>query len=114
MCSVCCEMSARRRSNVRAARRNIAQAKATAFQTTSPFTAEELSGRKRAKADQVLDLATTFCNDIKVIIPGRHTYYLHALVWHFPTWIVDLDIDIMDFSGSGIEMLNQETKKVVK
>ena len=114
MCSACCSLSARRRSNVRAARHNIAQAKATAFQTRSPFTQTELDDRKQRKAAEVLELATSFCFEMKEIIPERHTYYLHALVWHFPTWIKDLDIDIMDFSGSGIEMLNQETKKIVK
>jgi hypothetical protein len=108
MCESCVKLHWRQRRNIRSDRRQQNQnlAKASAV----PFTLEELTALKREKAEKIRSMAIAFCQEIKRIIPTRHTYYLHALVWHFPTWIEMLHVDIMDVSGSGIEQVNQETK----
>ena len=114
MCSVCVALSIRQQTNIRSARRTKNQVKAAQFKTTSPFTMEELKAKKATKSQEFRRIAIQFSTDMKQIIPDRHSYYLHALVWHFPQWIEESDADVMDLSGSGIEMINQETKKVVK
>ena len=114
MCSACVSLSSRRRTKIRTSRRELNQAKAAHYRTTSPYSLDELNQRKVAKANDIRSRAIEFSRNIKQIIPQRHSYYLHALVWHFPAWIEALDIDVMDVSGSGIEMINQETKKAFK
>ncbi len=46
--------------------------------------------------------------------PESVHYYGHALVCHLPEQIKTCPVDIMDASGSGIEQINQEVKRLIR
>jgi hypothetical protein len=114
LCSQCCGKNEKARAVIRSDVRAKHIAELGPDPTKCVFSDEVLQKRKEVKAKAVETLSLEFCTALKLIIPERYTYYLHALVWHFPTWIRMLDVDIMDVSGSGIEQINQETKRAVK
>lgn len=112
MCSDCLKLSTRKQAAVRRSRRLTVNSKEGSREPV--FDETTFEQRRLKKAVTVRKLGTKFCRDIKQLIPLRHTYYLHALVWHFPIWIATMDVDIMDLSGSGIEMINLETKYIMR
>lgn len=112
MCTTCLKLSTRKQAAVRRSRRRTVNANEGSRDPV--FDEATFNERRVKKAVAVRRLAVKFCRDIKQLIPLRHTYYLHALVWHFPVWIATLDLDIMDLSGSGIEMINLETKFIMR
>jgi hypothetical protein len=115
MCSTCASLQERARKAIRQEQRVILEAERRDLQLKgSLFDPEVLQERKLKKAQRLQALAMEFSKAIKGIIPQRHTFYLHALVWHFPEWIRTLPMDIMDASGSGIEQVNQMTKRLYR
>jgi hypothetical protein len=113
-CVSCSTLHWRKQARMRAVHRKAHAPKASTSGHTPLFTIEELEARKKKKAAEVRSRGITFSKLVEKICPARHTYYLHALVWHFPGWIERLNVDIMDMSGSGIEQINLETNRLVK
>jgi hypothetical protein len=66
------------------------------------------------KADEVERLARALVQSvIECCGSDSVTYYLHSAAMHFPHFIRVLPCDIMDASGSGIEIVNQYSKKAL-
>ena len=78
------------------------------------YTPEELQARRNQKADTVKSLAIVFRDELLQLVQEYSTYYLHGLVHHLPDQIRECPVDVMDGSGSGIEQINQYTKRNIQ
>lgn len=78
------------------------------------YSPDELIARRNAKADRVQELSIEFLARMCELVQEFATYYLHGLYHHLPDQIRSCPVDIMDASGSGIEQINQLTKRVIQ
>ncbi len=70
---------------------------------------------KRAKALNVLNMSKALVSTwIEWDGTGSITYYMHALMWHFPVAILICPSDLWDASGSAIERMNQRNKRLIQ
>lgn len=80
-----------------------------------PLSEEQVAANRKVKADVVRVKATNLCNKFRrLILGGGFSYYLHSLEHHLADHIEACPIDIFDCSGSGVEKLNQHTKRIFR
>jgi hypothetical protein len=80
-----------------------------------PLNDQEVAANRKIKADLVRTKASALCNKFrKLILAGGFSYYLHSLEHHLADHIEACPIDIFDCSGSGVEKLNQRTKRTYR
>jgi hypothetical protein len=87
----------------------------TPVDSQAPLSEEQLAKNRKIKADLVRTKAIALCNKFrKLVLGGGFSYYLHSLEHHLADHIEACPIDIFDCSGSGVEKLNQRTKRTYR
>ena len=67
------------------------------------------------KAKKIEELSRSLISDWKQIIGAEALkYYAHILIAHIPDFVARCPVDLMDASGTGIELLNQVVKRIAK
>ena len=70
--------------------------------------------QRQEKAAQIGVLARTLRDKVKMACGDvAVSYYIHCAVQHLPGFTERLPIEIIDASGSGIEMANQRAKRAL-
>ena len=73
------------------------------------------SASNDAKADAVRVAALNLQNELTAFKqPEAVTYYLHAAVHHLPDHIRDCVADVVDVSGSAIELMNKVVRTTLQ
>ncbi len=75
-------------------------------------TKEERLAKAAKVREKVLLLRDKLLESGSMLTPNWFTPYLHVLIIHVPQQIQHFPFDLMDLSGSGIEHVNKETKKI--